>query len=305
VEARSDHGRTTVKGNIDRARRVTETVDLISKKWHPVIIQRLVEGGPLGFNDLKNRIEDVSAKVLTDSLEDLTENGLVERTVISESPLRVEYELTETGRELQAAMEALATWGDRHLDPEPDPTVLIVDDDPRLLNMHADWLEDDYTVERAYDGREAFRKLDESVDVVLLDRRMPGISGEEVLERIRGWGIGCRVVMLSAVDPDFDVLEMGFDGYVVKPGFRDEIRDVITDVLARDVHEQPVQEYLALSAKEALLRAEKTETELRENDAYAGLVERLERLEAEIGDATDQAADDERLRALIGGSGER
>ncbi|WP_336342966.1 winged helix-turn-helix transcriptional regulator [Halalkalicoccus ordinarius] len=294
-----------MKGNIDRAQRVAETVDLISKKWHPVIIQRLIEDGPLGFNELKERIEDVSAKVLTDSLEDLTENELVERTVISESPLRVEYELTETGRELQGAMEALATWGDRHLDPEPNPTVLIVDDDPRLLNMHADWLEDDYTVERAYDGQEAFRKLDESVDVVLLDRRMPGLSGEEVLERIRGWGIDCRVVMLSAVDPDFDVLDMGFDGYVVKPGFRDEIRDVITDVLARDMHEQPVQEYLALSAKEALLRAEKTRTELRENDAYVRLVERLERLETELDETTERATEDERLRALIGGPGEQ
>lgn len=290
-----------MKDNTDRAQRVAETVDLISKKWHPVIIQRLVEGGALGFNELKERIEDVSAKVLTDSLEDLTGNGLVKRTVISESPLRVEYELTDTGRELQTAMEALATWGDRHLDPEPDPTVLIVDDDPRLLNMHASWLEDEYVVERAYDGEEAFRKLDDSIDVVLLDRRMPGISGEEVLERIRQWGIDCRVVMLSAVDPDFDIVDMGFDGYVVKPGFREEIRDVITDVLARDVHEKPVQEFLTLSAKEALLRAEKTDTELRENDAYVRLVERLEQLEAEIDDAAEQATHDERLRTLIGG----
>lgn len=290
-----------MKDNTDRAQRVAETVDLISKKWHPVIIQRLVEGGALGFNELKERIEDVSAKVLTDSLEDLTGNGLVKRTVISESPLRVEYELTDTGRELQTAMEALATWGDRHLDPEPDPTVLIVDDDPRLLNMHASWLEDEYVVERAYDGEEAFRKLDDSIDVVLLDRRMPGISGEEVLERIRQWGIDCRVVMLSAVDPDFDIVDMGFDGYVVKPGFQDEVRDVITDVLARDVHEKPVQEFLTLSAKEALLRAEKTDTELRENDAYVRLVERLEQLEAEIDDAAEQATHDERLRTLIGG----
>ncbi len=290
-----------MNSNTDRAQRVAETVDLISKKWHPVIIQRLVEGGPLGFNELKERIEDVSAKVLTDSLEDLTGNGLVERTVISESPLRVEYELTETGHELQTAMEALAAWGDRHLDPEPDPTVLIVDDDPRLLNMHAGWLEDDYTVERAYDGEEAFRKLDESVDVVLLDRRMPGVSGEKVLERIRQWGIDCRVVMLSAVDPDFDIVDMGFDGYIVKPGFRDEIRDVITDVLAREVHERPVQEYLTLSAKEALLRAEKTGTELRENQSYVRLVERLEQLEAELDDAPEQATNDDRLRTLIGG----
>ena len=290
-----------MKHNTDRAQRVAETVDLISKKWHPVIIQRLFEGGPLGFNELKERIDGVSSKVLTDSLEDLTENELVERTVISESPLRVEYKLTDTGRELQTAMEALAEWGDRHLDPEPDPTVLIVDDDPRLVNMHASWLEDDYNVEHAYDGEEAFRKLDESVDVVLLDRRMPTVSGEEILERIHQWAIDCRVVMLSAVDPDFDIVDMGFDDYIVKPGFRDEVRDVITDVLARDMHEKPVQEYLTLSAKEALLRAEKTDSELRQNDAYTRLVERLEHLKEELDDPAKEATDDEQLQTLLSG----
>lgn len=289
----------TVSSNTDRTRQIVETVGLISKKWHPVIIQRLLDDGPLGFNDLKERIEAISAKVLTDSLEDLAENGLIRRTVISESPLRVEYELTDTGRELQTAMEALAQWGDQYLDPDPDPTVLIVDDDPRLLNMHASWLEDDYTVERAYDGEEAFRELDESVDVVLLDRRMPGISGEEVLSRIRGWNLDCRVVMLSAVDPDFDIVDMGFDAYIVKPGFRSEVRDVIADVLARDTHDERVQEYLALSAKAALLRAEKSDDELRASEEYTRLVERLERLKADLDDPVEEAATDEEVRALI------
>lgn len=288
-----------MSSNTDRTQRIVETVDLISKKWHPVIIQRLFEDGPLGFSDLKERIEAVSAKVLTDSLEDLAENGLIRRTVISESPLRVEYELTDTGRDLQAAMEALAQWGDQHLDPDPDPTILIVDDDPRLLNMHASWLENDYTVKRAYDGEEAFRKLDESVDVVLLDRRMPGISGEEVLSRIRGWNLDCRVVMLSAVDPDFDIVDMGFDAYIVKPGFRSEVRDVIMDVLARDTHDEGVQEYLALSAKKALLRAEKSDTELRTSEKYARLLERLERLRAELDDPIEEAATDEEVQALM------
>lgn len=289
-----------MSSNTNRAQRVTETVDLISKKWHPVIIQRLLEHGPLGFNNLKERIEDVSAKMLTDSLEDLTENDLVRRTVISESPLRVEYELTDTGRDLRTAMEALADWGDRHLDPDPEPTVLIVDDDPRLVDMHAGWLEDEYTVERAYNGEETFRQLDESVDVVLLDRRMPGISGEEVLSRIREWNLDCRVVMLSAVDPDFDIVDMGFDAYIVKPGFRDEVRDVITDVLAREMHDERVQKYLALSAKEALLRAEKADAKLRNSEEYARLTDRLDRLEADLDDPMEDARTNDRVRTLLG-----
>lgn len=287
-----------MSSNTDRAQRVVDTVDLISKKWHPVIIHRLTEEGPLRFNELKERIDGISAKVLTDGLEDLTENGLLCRTVVSESPLRVEYELTETGHELQGALEALAAWGDRHLDPDPDPVVLIVDDDPRLVKMHASWLDTDYTVERAYDGEEAFRQLDDSVDIVLLDRRMPGISGEDVLARIREWNLDCGVVMLSAVEPDFDIVDMGFDAYIVKPGFKEEVRETVTDVLARDVHDQQLREYLSLSAKESLLRAEKSPAELDASDEYDRLCRRLEELESALDDPVD-AADDSRIRALV------
>lgn len=287
-----------MSSNTDRAQRVVDTVDLISKKWHPVIIQRLTEEEPLRFNELKERIEGISAKVLTDSLEDLTENGLLRRTVVSESPLRVEYDLTETGHELQTALEALAAWGDQHLDPDPDPVVLIVDDDPRLVKMHASWLETDYTVERAYDGEEAFRRLDDSIDIVLLDRRMPGISGEDILARIREWNLDCGVVMLSAVEPDFDIVDMGFDAYIVKPGIREEIRETVTDVLAREIHDEPLREYLALSAKESLLRAEKSSAELDASDEYDRLRTRIADLESRLDDPAD-AADDERLRAIL------
>ncbi|WP_122088967.1 winged helix-turn-helix transcriptional regulator [Halalkalicoccus subterraneus] len=285
--------------NTGQAQRVVDTVDLISKKWHPVIIHRLLEeGGPLRFNEIKDRVDGISAKVLTDSLADLTENELLCRTVVSESPLRVEYELTNTGRELQDALEALAAWGDRHLDPDPDPTVLIVDDDPRLVNMHASWLDPDHTVKRAYDGEEAFRQLDESVDAVVLDRRMPGVSGEDVLARIREWNLDCGVVMLSAVEPDFDIVDMGFDDYIVKPGYRHEVREAVTDVLAREMHDEPLREYLALSAKESLLRAEKSDVDLAASDEYTALSERIASLESKLDDPSE-AADDARLRAIV------
>lgn len=284
--------------NTDRAQRVVDTVDLVSKKWHPVIIHRLTEEGPLRFNELKERIDGISAKVLTDGLEDLTENELLRRTVVSESPLRVEYELTDTGRELQTALEALAKWGDQHLDPDPDPVVLIVDDDPRLVNMHAGWLETDYTVERAYDGEEAFRRLDASVDLVLLDRRMPSISGEDILARIREWNLDCGVVMLSAVEPDFDIVDMGFDAYIVKPGFREEVIETVTDVLAREMHDDTLREYLALSAKESLLRAQKSDADLATSDEYDRLRARLEELETALDDPAD-VADDEQLQAIL------
>ena len=270
---------------------VVEAVNLISKKWHPVIIQTLLQDGPLRFNELKNRL-DISAKVLTDSLDDLIENELVDRIEISQSPRRVEYNLTRHGHDMQSVIKALADWGSRHLGEDTRPVVLIVDNDPRLVKMHMSWLEEDYRIKRAYDGEEGFRRLDDEVDVVILDRRMPGLQVEDVLEKIRGLSIDCQVIMLSAVEPDFDILEMGFDAYIVKPGTKKGIRETVEDVLARKTYDDATQEYLALSAKRAVLRSEKTEEALQSDEQYRQLQRRLKQLETEVDDSeetTEQA----------------
>jgi DNA-binding HxlR family transcriptional regulator len=94
---------------------VTTTVSLIGKKWHPVIIHRLLEHGPSGFNELKEDVDGISSKVLSDSLEDLGENNLIEREIISEKPFRVEYSLTPHGRSLEPVIYAMRDWGLEHL----------------------------------------------------------------------------------------------------------------------------------------------------------------------------------------------
>lgn len=57
----------------------------------------------------------VSGKVLSESLEDLEEKGLVERTVSQKRPVQVEYELTEHGAELRPVIEEMVSWGERYL----------------------------------------------------------------------------------------------------------------------------------------------------------------------------------------------
>jgi DNA-binding HxlR family transcriptional regulator len=98
---------------------VTTTATLVGKKWHPVIIHRLLEHGPLGFNALKEEVDGISSKVLSDSLSDLEESQLVERSIVSEKPFRVEYSLTERGAGLRPVIEAMAEWGQTYLrEPE-------------------------------------------------------------------------------------------------------------------------------------------------------------------------------------------
>jgi DNA-binding HxlR family transcriptional regulator len=96
---------------------ITTTATLIGKKWHPVIIHRLLQNGPSGFNDLKSDVDGISSKVLSDSLEDLQDNSLIDRTVLSEQPFRVQYSLTGRGESLEPVIEAMAEWGQTHLRP--------------------------------------------------------------------------------------------------------------------------------------------------------------------------------------------
>ncbi|HVM45750.1 MAG TPA: helix-turn-helix domain-containing protein, partial [Candidatus Thermoplasmatota archaeon] len=85
---------------------------LIGKKWYLIILHELTNG-PLGFNDLKRAVRGISAKVLSENLGELEARGLLTRTVYSDSPVRVEYALTDKGRELDGIFLSMRVWGER------------------------------------------------------------------------------------------------------------------------------------------------------------------------------------------------
>ena len=159
--------------------------------------------------------------------------------------------------------------------------VLIVDDEPDLADLYASWLHEEYAVETAYDGTGALDVLDESVDVVLLDRRMPGMSGDAVLEWIRDRGLGCRVAMITAVDPDFDILELGFDAYVTKPVAAPELADVTERLIRRSEYTDTLQELFAKLSTRETLAAEKPAFELDADERYRKLEAEVEALREE------------------------
>lgn len=92
-------------------------MELIDRKWHPVIVHRLLADGPLRFSDLSDAVGPITNKVLSNSLEDLQAKNLVERTVVDDRPVEVEYALTERGRSLEPVIESLRAWGSAHLRP--------------------------------------------------------------------------------------------------------------------------------------------------------------------------------------------
>lgn len=107
---------------------ITCTADIIGKKWHPVIIHRLLQHDSLRFNELEREVDGISSTVLSDSLEDLEKKWLVDRTVRNEKPVQVEYSLTNRGASLESVIDAMTEWGQSHLVPaESQPESYMMD----------------------------------------------------------------------------------------------------------------------------------------------------------------------------------
>ncbi len=178
------------------------------------------------------------------------------------------------------------------MDEDSDTTVLIVEDEEDVADTFRMWLDDIYEVTVAYSGSGALDKLEQvEVDVVLLDRLMPGLSGDEVLERIETEGFDCRVAMVTAVEPDFDIVEMGFDEYITKPSSPEELRDTVEGLLERRKRSRQLQEYASLRVKQAALRTEKTEEELENSASYYELISRIEELEGSLEELNEDLSD--------------
>jgi two-component system response regulator AdeR len=184
---------------------------------------------------------------------------------------------------------------------EDAPVVLIVEDEPDVAETYNLWLADDYDVRIAHDGDEGLEKLDESVDVVLLDRMMPGLSGDEALGQIREGGYGCRVAMVTAVEPDFDILEMGFDAYLCKPIKSGQLHETVSNLFERSEYDDMLQEYYSLVEKQATLEATKSTAELANNEEYNRVQSRVDELQGDLSDTLDGIGSDEDFIATIRG----
>jgi DNA-binding response OmpR family regulator len=163
-----------------------------------------------------------------------------------------------------------------------DPnTVLVVEDEKHLADLYADCLSRSYEVRTAYGGAEGLEMLAPDVDVALIDRRMPVVSGNEVLAEIEERGLPCRVAMVTAVDPDFDIIDMGCDDYLVKPIARADLLDIVDRLMTVIEYDERVQELTGKKLKRNVLQVEKNPSELAESEEFG-------RLEAEIAELEDE-----------------
>ena len=87
-----------------------QAIELIGKRWTGVIIMVLLEG-PRRFNEIAERLEGASDRMLSERLKELESTGILERCVYPETPVRIEYRLTEKGKALAPVIDAIQKWG--------------------------------------------------------------------------------------------------------------------------------------------------------------------------------------------------
>ena len=179
-------------------------------------------------------------------------------------------------------------------------TVLIVEDEKNLADLFGIWLQEQFEVHVAYTGEDALEIFaEESIDIVLLDRRMPGLSGTEVLQSIREGGDAQQVIMVTAVQPTEDLASIDVDDYLLKPIDRTKLLRAVEAAELILTYEDSLTELLSLTARKATLEANLDKTELEKDDRYGDLLQRIRELEEEADTTLQRLETDYQIDMLV------
>ncbi|MBF8417277.1 winged helix-turn-helix transcriptional regulator [Heyndrickxia coagulans] len=106
-------------GNQSLCPRFEKAFQLLGKRWVGVII-RVLSDGPMRFNEMAERIPHISQKVLSERLKELEDQGILVREVYPESPVRIEYRLTEKGEAIKPVLDEVQNWADKWVELESE-----------------------------------------------------------------------------------------------------------------------------------------------------------------------------------------
>ena len=102
--------------------RFHHAIELIGRRWTGAIL-RAMFSGRTRFSDIAGAVPGLSDRLLSERLKELEAEGLVERCVYPDTPVRIEYRLTDKGRALQQTILAVASWAEEWVEP-PKPGVV-------------------------------------------------------------------------------------------------------------------------------------------------------------------------------------
>lgn len=155
------------------------------------------------------------------------------------------------------------------------PFVLIVEDEEELAEIYASFIDDACWVRVAHSGDEALELIDHNLDIAFLDRKLGDWSGDELVNVIRERQIDCGIVMVTAVEPDVDIVDLPVDDYLTKPIFEEDLQETVEEILYRQVGGVDRRELLALVSRKIALESQIDEGELSDQPEYWKLKRRI------------------------------
>ena len=168
-------------------------------------------------------------------------------------------------------------------------TVLIVDDDKRLADLFAEYLSSRYETRTVYNGQDALNSVDREVDVIILDRRMNGMSGDTVLRTLRDRGFSQPTAMVTAVHPTSDVLELPTDIYLIKPATKEQLVDTVEALSERRQYDPAFREYFSAVSKRAAIESTLRHREIETSEAGTRVEQKIRSTESEEMSALTEA----------------
>lgn len=167
--------------------------------------------------------------------------------------------------------------------------VLIVEDEQSLADLYEIWLAGEYDVRTAYSGEAALERMaDREADVVLLDRRMPGLSGDEVANCLDENGCDTQVVMTTAVVPSPKMATLPIDEYIFKPIKKEKLRSTMETAALVRTYDDDITELLALTARRQVLEEAVPTDELEASEEFSRLVRRIGDVQDSIDDTMEE-----------------
>lgn len=261
--------------------RIQAATEVLSYKWHPEIIYTVHKLDSAGYAEVEAALDGISSKMLSDGLSDLSERDILETAETVGGSGRTVYVLTDRGRALVPALEVLDAWNRRY---ERDrSSVLIVEDERMVANILAECFSDSYDVEYVRTGEGAVEAYTGDINLVVIDRKLEGMSGDEVADRIRAEHEQQLVLCVSGVEPGDDIFALAVDDYIHKPVEEEEMRTRLELLLNRAHLNATARAYLSLRSKQIALidMHGKAATKI---DGYQNCAARIEELDL----STDQ-----------------
>ncbi|WP_247009487.1 response regulator [Halorientalis litorea] len=268
--------RSTVSDTGISVERLQSATEVFSYKWYPVILYSVYEVGNASYSEIEASLGGISPKMLSDGLSDLCDRNLLRTTEAVENSGKEGYELTEKGRAIVPALDLLTAWHERY--DERRASVLIVEDERMVASVLSEYFDESYGVRHARTGEQALEKCSDSTDLVVLDRRLDEMSGDDVATQLRAQYEQLVVLVVSGIAPDDDIATLDIDDYLHKPVEEDGIKARLESLLSRTDMDSAARTYLALRSKQLALTETHGEA-AQKMQGYQDCASRIEELD--------------------------